>query len=59
LLVDAARAGPETIEIANSAASRANSAAIDAAGIQAKLNLVVEAAGSDRKTASDTVDAAR
>ena len=59
LLFDAARAGSKTVEIATSAGSRANSAAIDAAGIQAKLNLVVEAAGSGPKTASDTIGAAR
>jgi hypothetical protein len=59
LLVDAARAGAKTVEIANSAASRANSAAIDAAGVEAKLNLVVQATGSDTETASDAVDAAR
>jgi transposase len=59
LLFDAARAGPKTVEIAKSAASRANSAAIDAAGIQAKLKLVVDATGSGLKTASRTADAAR
>jgi hypothetical protein len=59
LLLDAARAGPKTVEIATSAGSRANSVTIDAASIQAKLNLVVEAAGSNAQTASDTIGAAR
>ena len=59
LLIDAAGAGPKTILIGKPAASRPNWAAIDAAGIQAKLHLVIEAASSGRKTTSDTVDAAR
>ncbi|PNE12146.1 MAG: hypothetical protein CR217_04835 [Beijerinckiaceae bacterium] len=58
-LLDAARAGSKTVEIAKSAGSRANSAAIDAAGIQTKLKPIVEAAGSGRKTAADTIGAAR
>jgi hypothetical protein len=59
LLLDAARAGSKTVESATSAGSRANSVTIDAASIQAKLNLVVEAAGSNAQTASDTIGAAR
>ena len=59
LLPDAARAGPKTVEIAKTADSRANSAAIDTAGVQAKLDLIPETAGSDPKAAPDTIGAAR
>jgi hypothetical protein len=59
LLVDPARAGPETVEITKSADSGTNSAAVDPAGIQAKLNLISETAGSNPQAAPDAIDATR
>jgi hypothetical protein len=62
LLVEAARAGPKTVEIATSAASRANcgyAAIADAAGIPANVIPVVDAAGSRTKTSARSCDAAR
>lgn len=59
MLPGAARASPKTVEIVEAADSRANSATIDSAGIQAKFNLVVKTAGSGPQGAPDTIDATR
>jgi hypothetical protein len=59
LLPGAARASPKTVDIVEAADSRAYSAAIDTAGIQAKFNLVVKTAGSCPKGAPGPIDAAR
>ncbi len=50
-LVDAARAEPETIEIANPAGSRANSAAVETTRIPTHGKLVFAAASSRASTA--------
>jgi len=58
-LVDAARSGPEAIEVANSTGSRPNCAANDPARTPAKGAAVVEAAGCRTETPPCTDDAAR
>jgi hypothetical protein len=57
LLGYAARACPEAVEVLKSANSRANPRAIDTAGIQAKLNSIVETTGSGSKASPVAIDA--
>jgi len=52
MLIYATRAGPETIEIANPAGSRANLAAVETTRIPAEGILVCSAAGSGTYTAA-------